>query len=78
MSAPIGPGDVIRFTGKFLRSTGQYTGSAALDRWIVQACACSLCQCGDFVATDEPFMYGDGMRHIARPNIERSNPRRSV
>lgn len=53
MSNRFNIGDKVRLTGKHLRNTGQYTGSAGMDRWIVQACQCLLCATGRFVRTNE-------------------------
>jgi hypothetical protein len=69
MSKKFAPGMKVRFTAKFLRNTGSYTGSAGLDRWVVQPCDCSLCGTGDFVATDESSDYG-GQRHINVDNLQ--------
>lgn len=41
-------GDRVRLTGRFLRSTGQFTGPEGQSRWIVQACPCALCKSGDY------------------------------
>ncbi len=41
-------GSVVALTGKFLKSTGQFTGSDARKRWTV------LFVDGDFVTVDEP------------------------
>ena len=59
----------VRFTAAFLRSTGQYTGSDANGRWIVQSCECTLCATGRFVAVDQPNLDNDGQRHIATGNL---------
>lgn len=76
------PGTKVRLTAYFLKCTGQITGSAGSDRWIVQACACELCASGDFVATNEPLDTSSGYedqtpewrknakRHIAIGNLE--------
>jgi len=47
-------GSKVKLTGKFLRSTGQVTGHAGMDRWIVQACECRNCKEGTWVCTNEP------------------------
>lgn len=41
-------GDRVRLTGKFLRSTGQYTGQDAHSKWTVVSIK------GDFIGVDEP------------------------
>lgn len=46
-------GDKVQLTGKFLRSTGQITGSEGQRKWIVQACDCAHCRSGQFIRTDE-------------------------
>jgi len=68
MSKKFAPGTRVSFTKKFLQNTGSYTGSAGLDRWVVQTCDCSLCSTGDFVATDESSDYGQ--RHINVGNLQ--------
>lgn len=65
------PGDKIRLTAKHLRSTGQVTGHAGLDRWIVVDCSCGLCSRGQFVAVNEPNLDNDGPRHFARGNVQK-------
>jgi hypothetical protein len=65
------PGTRVRLTGKYLRNTGQYTGSEGQSRWIVQACDCSLCKGGAHVATDEPGIYEGTQRHIALANLRK-------
>lgn len=57
------PGTKVRLTGYFLRCTGQVTGSEGQSRWIVVACACSLCKTGDYIATDEPSGRKAGEGH---------------
>lgn len=47
-------GSRVRLTGKFLACTGQRTGSEGMSVWTVKACACSLCQGGAHICTDEP------------------------
>jgi len=53
MSKRITVGSKIKLTEKFLRSTGQLTGSAGMDCWIVQSCLCKQCIKGDWVCTNE-------------------------
>jgi len=66
------PGTRVRFTGKFLRNTGQYTGQDTRSRWTVVPCECGLCKLGNFLATDEPS-YDDPSqpRHINVGNLQR-------
>ena len=67
------PGTRVRLTGKFLRNTGQHTGSEGQSRWTVTGCACGLCKNGRHVATDEPGYYfsEDGlMRHFDYTNLQ--------
>lgn len=51
------PGTKVRFTGTYLRNTGQLTGDEGQRRWIVQKCECSFCKGGQHVCTDEK--HGD-------------------
>ncbi len=85
MAAKISVGDRIKLTGKFLRSTGQFTGPEGLSKWTVRACECDLCAGGDFVCTDQKATHVPGMytaeelatypslawRHINRANVYR-------
>lgn len=64
-------GDRVRFTGAFLRCTGQYMGDEPRKVFVVQACPCTMCEGGGFVATDETSYDGDGQRHIAVSNLEK-------
>jgi hypothetical protein len=65
-------GTVVRFTGTFLRNTGQITATpGARVRWAVIACDCGLCVRGRFVAVDEPSIDAGGPRHMAIGNLER-------
>jgi hypothetical protein len=64
------PGDRVRLTGAFLRSTGQHTGPEGLSRWRVVQCDCGLCRRGGFTAVDEQGEHGP--RHIATANLERA------
>lgn len=62
-------GDRVKFTGKFLRNTGQYTGSDAFGEWMVVECDCELCK-HDCVAVNEPSIYDlDRWRHISVCNL---------
>ena len=47
------PGTKVRASGKFLRSTGQLTGSAGRKVYLVEACECSLCASGTHVRVNE-------------------------
>ena len=86
------PGDTVRFTGDFLRNTGQIVGSAGLDRWVVRECHCALCgNDGRFICTNEPHHcqedptgYEDlapedrpKWKHLAAGNVEKCAPVRS-
>jgi hypothetical protein len=66
-------GSRVRLTGKFLRSTGQYTGQEGLSRWTVMAHpGCKMCERGQFVAVDEPSSsLPREPRHINIFNLER-------
>jgi hypothetical protein len=49
------PGDRVRFTGEFLRNTGQYTGPEGKLRFTVRACECaSPCLPAGYVRVDQP------------------------
>lgn len=79
------PGTKVRLTGYFLKCTGQMTGSAGQDRWLIVACDCG-CEThkGDFqiVAVNEkldtsvgyedqtPEWRAKAMRHINMANLE--------
>jgi len=79
------PGDRVRLTGTFLRSTGQMAGGEGQSKWIVQPCPCRGCSDGRLILTDQP-RENDGMftpaeiaaephlqwRHIAAANLERT------
>ena len=65
------PGDCVRFTSKFLQSTGQYTRAPGeKHKWTVVAHKCGLCDGGQFVAVDEES-YDDPSRprHINVANL---------
>jgi hypothetical protein len=78
-------GDLVRLTGSFLRSTGQYTGPDAHAKWTVQDHqGCRLCADGRFVLTNEPRQADDmfsaaemaadptlAFRHVNASNLER-------
>jgi len=71
------PGDCVRFTSKFLQSTGQYVGGEGRKKWSVVAHKCGLCDDGprnggQFVAVDEES-YDDPSRprHINVANLIR-------
>jgi len=63
-------GTRVRLTTKFLRSTGQVSGSDANGKWLVQDCSCGLCARGGFVATNQRNVDDDGQRHIAIGNVQ--------
>ena len=60
------PGTRVRWSGKWLKSTGARDGRRV---YTVQACDCGLCAGGRHVALDEPSFDGDGLRHAARDNL---------
>lgn len=70
MTAPINVGDRFRFTGRFLRSTGQMTGSAGMSTWMRIQHDCGLCKRGEHIAGDEFNEFGDP-RHFALANVYR-------
>ena len=76
-------GDRVKFTGQFLRNTGQFYGSEGMSEWVVAKCDCDLCSTGRFVATNqnadtfEPLRIGQEspMRHINAGNLRRIKTR---
>lgn len=77
-------GTKVRLTARFLRSTGQYTGSDANGKWLVVTCDCALCKAGGHCAVNEPALdYGQWddipkeerpkWRHFATGNLEEIN-----
>jgi hypothetical protein len=65
--APLTTGDVVVFTGAYLRNTGQQVSNAGAERWTVVACSCDLCAIGRHVRA----VLDDRDRHIARVNLRR-------
>lgn len=53
------PGTLVAYTGKFLRDTGMMTGSAGLDRFVVQACHCHHCLAKTRVAVNQLATWTD-------------------
>ena len=53
------PGTTVAYTGKFLRSAGLITGSAGMDKFIVQECSCSHCEAKTRVAVNHPVWGTD-------------------
>lgn len=53
------PGTTVAYTGKFLRDSGQMTGSAGLDRFIVQECSCGMCKLKARVAVNQHAIWTD-------------------
>jgi len=65
------PGTRVRFTGEFLRNTGQTAGGEGQSRWTTQPCTCGLCRDGRFVAVDQPSTDDPSRaRHINALNLE--------
>jgi len=76
-------GDQVRLTGTFLRDTGQTVGGEGHKHWTIQACACSMCANGRWVAVDDEisgvFFTPDELkrepslrlRHIDAENLEK-------
>jgi len=73
-------GDTVKFTGQFLRNTGQYGGSEGLSEWVITECHCALCKTGRFVATNQTIETDiresksdqeSLMRHIHAENVYR-------
>ncbi len=63
-------GDKVKFTGKFLRNTGQQLGREGQSVWTIIACDCGLCKGGRFIATDEPsYDEPSQPRHILAANV---------
>lgn len=73
--AAIRVGDKFKLTGKFLKFTGQQTGSAGQSKWTAVECGCGLCKLGDFVAGDErrddALPDESPWRHFNRANVYR-------
>lgn len=72
------PGDRIRFTGRFLKQTGQFTGSAGRETYVVRACDCKQCRDRVWVCTterrpdnDDPSIGHIAYLHIARVNVHK-------
>ena len=53
------PGTTVAYTGKFLRNTGMLTGSAGLDKFIVQECHCRHCVTKTRVAINRHITWAD-------------------
>jgi hypothetical protein len=73
MSVPkFSPGARVRLTGKFLRNTGNFTGPDSRGKWLVQACACSLCSHDParWTAVNERNIDDTGPRHFATGNLQ--------
>lgn len=74
----LAPGDKIRFTGRFLKQTGQFTGGAARETYVVRECGCPMCAERRWVCTterrpdnDDPTIGHVGYLHIARANVHK-------
>lgn len=55
------PGTKVRFTGRFLRNTGQFAGGEGARTWTIVECACALCEVVGYadlyyVAVDQPHI----------------------
>jgi hypothetical protein len=57
MARPTAPGQRVRLTGQFLRSTGQFTGQDAHSTWTVVAIDTYGSGPTVMVTTDEPSAY---------------------
>lgn len=68
-SAPLATGDIVVFTGTYLRNTGQQVSNAGAEHWTVIACECELCGLGRHVRA----VLGEQNRHICRVNLRRHN-----
>ncbi len=66
------PGASVRLTGKFLRNTGNYTGSDSRSKWLVEACDCGLCSSDRtrWTAVNEPNLDNTGARHFASVHLQ--------
>lgn len=53
------PGTTVAYTGMFLRSAGLITGSAGMDKFVVQECHCSRCEAKTTVAVNQPALCTD-------------------
>jgi hypothetical protein len=67
--APLTTGDVVVFTGAYLRNTGQQVSNAGAERWTIVACECDLCGLGRHVRA----VMDSQDRHICRVNLRRHN-----
>lgn len=62
------PGARVKFTARYLISTGQTLGDEGLKEWVILPCMCGLCRNGSFVCTNEeiaPRTY----RHVHKGNL---------
>lgn len=63
------PGSKVRFTGEFLKNTGQQAGGEGGKVFTVKPCpGCNLCSSGRFLSVLDPEYPGD-TRHVAVGNI---------
>lgn len=62
------PGSKVRFTGVFLKNTGQIAGGEGGKIFTVRACQCSLCKTGRYLSVLDPEYPAD-TRHIAAVNL---------
>lgn len=66
------PGTRVRFTGEFLRNSGQIKGGEGQSRWTVVECTCGLCMVGTYVAVNQPSHDDPSQqRHINFFNLEK-------
>ena len=59
-----------KFTGKYLRNTGQLAGDEGQTVFTAVPCACGLCQGGQFVAVDQADAFAGGQRHVLLANLQ--------
>ena len=73
----IGAGDKLKFTGRFLKNTGQIVGGEGHTVFTVVEHDCRMCKSGLFVAVDQASTQEDengnsiGPRHILASNLYR-------
>lgn len=78
------PGTLCRFSGEYLRNTGQITGGEGPLRFYILSCSCGLCRAGHHVAVNIPSEYAQSggytpeeitaqpsliWRHVAKASI---------
>ena len=57
MKAKLQPGDVVKWTSKWLKSAGIHGGSTPRESFTVKACACPQCTRGEWVNLGVPLEF---------------------